>query len=221
MPNLITEDEIVEVALIAAPDQSVYSFDWPIFEAGDLVVTVDGALPGDHDVTGAGTAEGGAVFFHSPLSGGERVVLLRDVPIRRAVDLPDTGPFSTADVDFEFDRAFAVMQQLDARVARSLKVRIGEAIGELPALADRKGRLLGFDSDTGEPMAVEHDAVAQAEAIDDALAARDAARTYADVSLAYRDEIVTEVDSLAASIITIAATTIATQAIVVSHHAFE
>lgn len=146
MPNLITQDVATEVVLTASAGQTVFSFPFAIFDAGDLRVTVNGVLTAPASVSGVGSASGGSVTLAAQTAGA-RVVLQRVVPIKRVVDLPDTGPYSSADIDRELDRAFAILQEASTRLGRSVRVPVGDTLSELPSAASRASSLVGFSSD--------------------------------------------------------------------------
>lgn len=145
MPNLITQDVSTEIVLTASSGQTSFSFSFAIFEAGDLRVLVNGVQQAPVAISGIGEKNGGTVTL-DPVAGGARVILQRIVPVKRSVDLPSTGPYSSDDIDKEFDRAFAVLQEHKSFDKRSLAVPVGEAGPVLPAAAARINSVLAFDS---------------------------------------------------------------------------
>jgi hypothetical protein len=146
MPNLITADIAVEVIYTATPGQTVFSYTFPIFQTSDLLVFQNEIAATGFTVSGANTAGGGAVTFATPRVGGERIRLTRAVPIQRSIDLPATGPYSSEDIDREFDRTFAILQQQEGVIDRSVRVAPGEAGIELPLGPSRVNSVLGFDA---------------------------------------------------------------------------
>lgn len=146
MPNLITADIAVEVIYTATPGQTVFSYTFPIFQTSDLLVFQNEVAATGFTVSGANTAGGGAVTFAAPRVGGERIRLTRAVPIQRSIDLPATGPYSSEDIDREFDRTFAILQQQEGVIDRSVRVAPGEAGIELPLGPSRVNSVLGFDA---------------------------------------------------------------------------
>lgn len=147
MPNLITADIDTKVVLTAIEGQTVFTYPFPIFEAGDLRVIVNEAPNLAYSVTGIGKIEGGQVVFATPLVAGDQVFIARILPIRRFIDLPTTGPVNMENVDLEFDRVMAVEQQLQGAIEGSLRLPEYESLPALPPASGRANRYLGFGPD--------------------------------------------------------------------------
>lgn len=171
MPNLITEELIVDVSIVATAGQTAFDFDFPIFEETDAVITVDGedvsfdATPvgtEQYSVAGANDPDGFTITFGAGLTAGQVVRGRRHVIRRRAIDLPTTGPYSSDQIDLEFDRLMAIAQEIDANHdaldSRAVLVPYGETGLELPAEADRAnggvGSIAGYDG-AGNPTAID------------------------------------------------------------------
>jgi hypothetical protein len=76
------------VRYLADGTNAAFAYPFPIFEVGDLVVSLDGAVQASgFTVTGAGATEGGTVTFATPPTAGRIVMLARRLPIARVTDL--------------------------------------------------------------------------------------------------------------------------------------
>jgi hypothetical protein len=143
MSNLIIEDGYEPISLEANGAQLTFTFDWPIFDTFDLVVSVDGVAcvltgaPATYTEFNATRAtiptEGGSITFGAPPPLGSTVLISRSIPIQRSIDLPSTGPYSSDDIDYEFDRVFALLQWAKEAFTRTILLPIGEVFsGFLP-----------------------------------------------------------------------------------------
>lgn len=144
------------VRYLADGTSAAFAYPFPIFETGDLVVSVSGAVQtSGFTVTGAGNTEGGTVTFATPPTAGRIVVLERRLPIARVTDFLEGGAFAANALNTELDYLVAALQQVDADNDTMLRYPAGENPGavELPSLANRAGKVLGFDG-AGNPIAV-------------------------------------------------------------------
>jgi hypothetical protein len=137
-----------------------FPYDNKIFAATDMLVYLDGVLQSSgYSVTGAGTADGGNVVFTAAPDPDALVVLVRSVPATQQSDYVDGDDFPADTVEIDFDRAEIGIQQLIARLARTLRIDdfdTPDPLGALPVLADRASSRLGFGAD-GNPVAVTSD----------------------------------------------------------------
>lgn len=132
------------------------------FADEDLLVYVDDdllTLTTDYTVVGAGTSDPDerTVTLVTPVSNCT-VLIAREIEISRTSDLAESGPAPIADINTEFDRTFAVLQDLDAKLTRQIRQPASDEddMAELPVAADRANLILGFDAN-GDPVAVEGD----------------------------------------------------------------
>ncbi len=146
MPNLITTDISTSVSVVAIAGQVVFSFPFPIFAADDIKVDIDGSPITTFSVAGVGSSSGGTIALATEALAGDVVTIQRDVPVKRSIDLPATGPVNMEDVDAEFDRFFAIAQQLKTGLARALQVVESEDPLSFPTLVERAGMILSFDA---------------------------------------------------------------------------
>jgi hypothetical protein len=135
----------------AAALQTVFDFDFPIFQDADLKVYVEDSLRSDYVVLGAGDDTGGSITFDAPLVGGEIVTILRDTVIERVTDFQQNGPFFATAVNDEFDKGTVIMQELSARIDRSVHLAPTDPVSslELAPVETRKGKYLFFNAVTG------------------------------------------------------------------------
>ena len=150
MPEHIRISDIApRVQYVADGAQTVFVYPFPIFQAGDLAVFVDGmALSMGYAVSGAGNSEGGIVSFVQPPAAGAKVVLRRQLVMERVTDYQSNGVLRANTLNDELDRQMAALQELREGLTGSLRQGPGEvgARFELPVRPARANRLLGFDS---------------------------------------------------------------------------
>ena len=135
---------------------TVFPYAFKVIAAADLEVTVDGVvktLTTDYTVSGAGDDAGGNVTFITAPASGTTVVRRRNMALTRTTDYQVQGDLRSDVLNPDQDAPILMLQQIDERVARSLRYPAGEAAAdELPAAADRASMFLAFDAD-GNPMA--------------------------------------------------------------------
>ncbi len=108
----------------ASGSQTVFTFPFPIFAAGDLAVWFgDGDAPTTHTISGVAQSAGGSVTFAMAPPAGTRITLLRAMPIARATDFQEAGEFRAAAINEELDRLAMMIQQIDEKTARAVKLR--------------------------------------------------------------------------------------------------
>jgi hypothetical protein len=132
----------------------VYSF--LVIDEGDLAVTVDGVqkvLGVDYTVSGVGVLTGGSISYTGGLASGQVVALTRDIALERLSDYQEEGDLLAGDLNADFDRLWMGLQDtVSVFETRALRAPLGEMISNLPALALRKGKLLGWDTISGQPV---------------------------------------------------------------------
>lgn len=135
--------------------QTLFTYPFPIFADADMEVYLDAALQASgYSVAGAGVSGGGTVTFETAPGSGVVVTLVRNVGIERTSDFQESGEFRAKVINDELDKEVAMIQQVNDKVVRSLRLsQTDTATGlELPAKAERAGNLLGFDAE-GDPIA--------------------------------------------------------------------
>lgn len=148
------EDPIIQYTVGGTPDDE-FTFPFSYFEEGDILV-YDGddlVSAADYAVVGnAGTSggyDGGTVTLDTPVSNTV-ITILRDVPAERTTDFPISGPFNISSLNTQLDKNFAVHQQQNLRISRSVKFPDSDdpaLVTTLPAAAARANKALVFNAD--------------------------------------------------------------------------
>jgi hypothetical protein len=135
----------------------VFTVPFEFFENSDLKVYKNSTLltlTTNYTVTGAGVTNGGSITLVSGATAGDILTIVRDVPVKRVTDFPTSGPFNVDALNSDLDRLTAMVQQQEALDSRSLRLDqfdTPNSLNTLPAKADRVGRVLQFNSSTGQP----------------------------------------------------------------------
>jgi hypothetical protein len=150
MPEHIRIGDVApRVHYVADGVQSAFTYPFPIFEADDLKVHLDGAPLGyGFTVEGAGRSEGGTLRFAAAPASGTRVTLRRRVAIARVSDFQPNGVLRAATLNDELDRQVAVLQEVRDEVSSAIRLDPSEPPTGmvLPPRAARADKLLGFDA---------------------------------------------------------------------------
>jgi hypothetical protein len=140
---------VPRVQYVADGVQTAFTYPFPIFEADDLEVRINGAVQAaGFSVAGATNPTGGAVSFSVPPAAGASVLLRRHLAIARTTAFQDNGVLRARTLNAELDYQVAVMQELADEIGASLQVdpsEIGSGV-VLPARSARANKLLGFDA---------------------------------------------------------------------------
>ncbi len=138
--------------------QDIFEYPFPIFASEDIIVEFNGVqkLSG-FLVSGAGNTLGGTVTFDTPPETGTIVTIYRQVPYERMTDFLESGDFSAQSINNELDYLTALTQQLNLDQSNMLRYERTEDAtnAELPSVANRAGKALGFD-ENGNPIAVDY-----------------------------------------------------------------
>lgn len=112
-------------------------------------------------VSGIGSPLGGTVTYPlagSPLAAdGSSLTIVRMVAPVQTTSMKNQGAFYPAVVEDAFDYQMMLIQQINDDTSRALRQSLvdPDTFGDLPPLASLKGKVLGFDVDTGQPIATE------------------------------------------------------------------
>ncbi|CAK7048779.1 hypothetical protein [Saezia sanguinis] len=100
----------------------------------------------DYTVAGVGQSEG-RIHLSQPLVVGQALMIRREVPVTQLADYVQGDAFPAESHEMALDKLTMIAQQLKDGVDRAVKTTDGEEQQpvELPALNDRKNKLLGFD----------------------------------------------------------------------------
>ena len=150
----------------ATAGQTVFAADFPFQQTADVKVYHRLAAGGpyelleeaaDYTLTGAGNPLGGAVTLTTGAAVGDKIRIRGEAVLARTSSVVQAGVFKSSTLDDELDRNRIIQQEQErdsndaqAKLLRAMLTPDGETIGELPALADRKKKLMAFDAD-GNP----------------------------------------------------------------------
>lgn len=154
---MTTSDLLPRVQLIATGNESRFGFVFPVTAAAELRVWVDDAPRGDFaaELLNDGAGGGFVRFPADPPAPGQRVTIARRLPLSSGAVFAEGGVLRASALNAEFTRINRLLQQVDERSARSLKLppQAEAAPADtdllLPAGA-RSNRVLAFDAD-GRP----------------------------------------------------------------------
>ena len=102
----------------------------------------------DYTLTGAGVETGGTVTTAEPVASGSEIAILRNVPYKQEMDIPENDIFPSQNMERALDRLTMQTQQLAEQVARSVTVDVfsdadpSELINEIEVLYDHKDEVI-------------------------------------------------------------------------------
>ena len=151
------------VAYVGNGVTQVFPVSYNFFVGSDLRVTLVDTTTGietvqvittNYTVTGGGGDNGSITMLVAPPTG-TTLVIERDIPYTQEIDLEPNDPFPAEVTEEGFDRSVMLAQQNLDKVERALKVPTADANDptDLPIVALRAGKYLGFDND-GNPVAL-------------------------------------------------------------------
>lgn len=160
MATLINDtDTSAEYAATAG--QTTFAYTWWAYRAEDLAVYVNGAiktLTTDYTVSQVQVTTGGNVVFTSGLIEGDEVVIFLNPAIQRQTNFQTSGSITADALNLELAYLVSLCQYLKDQTDRAFKFAPGAALGSITTEVDfdsLKGKVLGFNSTTGQPQAVE------------------------------------------------------------------
>lgn len=164
MPEITVPDNDARKQYVASAGQTVFPYDFPIFDEDHLVVQQTVALTGvttaliittHYTVSDVGAAGGGNVTLVTGAAVNDIITIERDVPVERTTDFLDGGDYRAESINRELDLQTMMMQQNERNIARCLQLAPEDtAISQtLPLTADRIDKILAFDS-SGDPIAI-------------------------------------------------------------------
>lgn len=111
----------------------IFAYPFKVLSASHVravVIGVNGEasdLPsGAYDVSGVGSSGGGNVTLPLPLAVGEKLTLVREMPLTQETALPNGGAYFAETVEATFDRTVMQIQQLSDAVDLAVKVEPGQ-----------------------------------------------------------------------------------------------
>jgi hypothetical protein len=136
--------------------QTAFAVPFEFFDNADLNVYIAGVLKSEgtgsanYGVSG-GAGETGTVTFVSGVTASATVVITRDISIERVTDFTAGADINRAALNTQLDTLTAISADLKDTAARALQLTDSDAAASLvlPAVADRKGKVLAFHATTG------------------------------------------------------------------------
>ena len=146
-----------------------FSFSFQINQTSNIKIYVDGVLKsegsgstnyvvqdgsGNAGLSSTGT---GKVIFGTAPANGTAVTILSDIPLARSSLYSAGGNVTASALENDFDILTMALGDREERDTRSLQAPVNDPIDinmTMPKKADRLGKMLGFNSSTGNPEAV-------------------------------------------------------------------
>ena len=133
---------------------TVFPYEFAIFDESDMVVYLgDEVQESGYSVSGAGQTEGGNVTFDTAPDDGVVITLYRNIPIERITDFQEGGTFRPKNLNDEFDRQTAFLQQVNEALSRSVKVDVTSGTNPeeiLPKIEDLYDDIDNIDAVAGD-----------------------------------------------------------------------
>jgi hypothetical protein len=132
-----------------------FAFGFKVFDETDVVVTQAEAgvetvkeLTTDYTVSLNADQDanpGGSVVMLSAPSALQTITITSDIPITQSIDLADLGAFYPSILNSGFDRAIAIIQQLDEKVDRSFTLPVSSSGVSTELPAPEANKLIGWN----------------------------------------------------------------------------
>jgi hypothetical protein len=168
--SIADNDARVQYTQAVTADTTQLTIDFPFFGLDDINVIVTSAAGVDTTLTrgtGTGTFAVVGTSVDDGYSGGyvtlgdsysdtsTKYTIFRDIAVARTTDFPTSGPFNVSSLNTELDKIFAIEQELETKLNRTMKLADSDTAAtlSLPNLDTRKGTVLAFNTTTGLPEA--------------------------------------------------------------------
>ena len=165
--SIADNDARVQYTQAATANTTQLTIDFPFFGLDDINVIVTSSAGVDTTLTrGTGTGtfavtgvsvddgfSGGHVTVGDTYASGTKFTIFRDIAVVRTTDFPTSGPFNVSALNTELDKIFAIEQELETKVGRTMKLADSDTAASLtlPNLDTRKGTTLAFNETSGLP----------------------------------------------------------------------
>ena len=119
-------DAVDQYSVGSTPTTGPWTISFPYFSEDDINVYFDGVLKTittDYTISGTAVDDGFSGGSVTAVSNQNDIIVTieRDVPIARTSDFPTAGIFNIATLNTTLDKLFAIGQQLETLIGRSLK----------------------------------------------------------------------------------------------------
>ena len=166
--SIADNDARVQYTQTVTANTTQLTIDFPFFSLDDINVIVTSAAGVDTTLTrgtGTGTFAVTGTSVDDGFSGGHvtlgdtysdsstKYTIFRDITVERTTDFPTSGPFNVSSLNTELDKIFAIEQELETKIGRTMKLADSDTAASLtlPNLDTRKGTTLAFNATTGLP----------------------------------------------------------------------
>ena len=153
----------------AGTNQNEYSYNFQLNDETDVKVLLGGVLQtlnADYTVEGVGVGSGGTITFtltdsdNNPIfpTQGTQIIIFHAMDLDRDTAFQQNGLILADEINNDYDRLWLACNQQQTAINRSLRLKdedVASGTLELPLTEDRKGKFLGFDATTGEPVTTE------------------------------------------------------------------
>ena len=111
-----------------------------------------------YTVSGGDGSTGTVTTSVTGASGGSTVIITRSIPLARTTDFPSGGAFEIAKLNTELDTLLTMISDSQDENSRAIRLLDNDVTATLtlPLKADRAGKILGFNSSSGNAEAVNH-----------------------------------------------------------------
>jgi hypothetical protein len=109
----------------ATSGQTVFNYNFEIISTGDISVFKGDtrlAISTDYTLTGVGNESGGTVTLVVGATTGDIITIYRSTAQERLTDYQNSGDFLSDEVNSDFDRIWAVIQEIDGGQGRYLQL---------------------------------------------------------------------------------------------------
>jgi hypothetical protein len=168
--SIADNDARVQYTQAVTADTTQLTIDFPFFALDDIQVIVTSAAGVDSTLTrgtGTGTFAVVGTSVDDGFSGGHitlgdtysdattKYTIFRSITVARTTDFPSSGPFNITSLNTELDKIFAIEQELQTKLNRTMKLADSDTAAtlSLPNVDTRKGTVLAFNTTTGLPEA--------------------------------------------------------------------
>ena len=111
-----------------------------------------------YTVSGGDGSTGTVTTSVTGITGGSTVIITRSIPLARVTDFPSGGAFEVAKLNTELDTLLTMISDSQDENSRAIRLLDNDVTATLtlPLKADRAGKILGFNSSSGNAEAVNH-----------------------------------------------------------------
>jgi len=166
MATFSINDQARRVTATGNGNLTDFNFQFQVNNTSDIKVflgttlqqeTTDYSVINSVAAAGLNTDGTGTIRFTSAPANNVIVVILSDVPVARSSIYSSGGNVTASALEGDFDTITMQVGDQEEKISRSLRAPVDEPSSsnfEIPSKAARVGKLLGFNSTTGNPEAV-------------------------------------------------------------------